>query len=163
MNREDYRIEVAKIEHFHAIIPRDYDAQILFSAYSSPEAFVLPYLRKSYAFTGFYKDSIIGIAGLYPLEPGKADAWMFTGIDLPKHSRFVLKTIRNHLIQCEQTLNLKRIQAVVVDDFTAAHKFIKHLGFECETPDLPDGTKGGMKNYGPNGELYKLYARTRPW
>jgi hypothetical protein len=153
MDKSLYRIEVTKIEHFEKIMPRDYDAQNLFSSYKDTNAFLEIYI-KQYAFTAFYGDDIITIAGLYPLEPGKAEAWMFTGQELPKHARFIMTQLKNHLNMLENSLKLRRIQAVCVGNFEEAHKFIQHFGFKCETPD-------GMQQYGPNGEMYKLYARTK--
>lgn len=152
----DYRIEHAKVEHFYQIMPRDYDAQVLFSSYKNADDLLRHYTQNSYAFTAFYRDDIITIAGLFYLGDRKAEAWMFTGALLPKHLKFVMKSLKDHLKICQKNLNLQRIQSVCVEGFEPAHRFIKKLGFVCETPN-------GMEKFGSNGETYKMYARTELW
>lgn len=150
----NYRIEKTTKEHFFKVVPRDYDSQIFFASYSNYEELINTYLSSSYAYTGFYKDDIIGIAGLFPIGPGNAEAWMFTSELLVKHPKFVIKHIKRHLGLAEKVLGINRIQALCVENFTQAKSFIELLGFKCETPH-------GMKNYGPNNETYYLYARTK--
>ena len=149
---DKYRVESATVEHFFKLVPRDYDSRMVFSNMVNPEIAIRNYISGSYSFTGFYGDDIIAVAGLTPLWPGTAEAWLFSGTDLAKHPKFVLRQLKIYLDRAVEIFNVHRIQAVVIDEFPQAHEFIKRLGFICETPD-------GMKHYGQNGETYKMYAR----
>lgn len=146
----DYRIEPCELNHFYDLKARAYDEQML-SLIDSKE-FLQQYVSKSYAFTGFYRNDIIGIAGILPMWPGVAEAWMFLGNDLYKHRRFVYKQVKEHLNEVFNLLKIKRLQLVCQANFNKAHCFAEHLGFVKEA---------FMKNYGLDGSDFLLYARIK--
>lgn len=151
-----YRIEHTRLSHFYEINPRERDEEAVFADRDKDmvENQLKYYAQSSYSFTGFYEDDIIGIAGLFPLGNGNAEAWMFTSPLLSQHAKFVVRQIKEHLLICEDILKLNRIQAVCLESFEPAQRFLQRLGFVCETPN-------GMKNYGKDKETFFLYARTK--
>ncbi len=146
----NYRIIPTKPEHFYEIQARERDWSVLFGI-SDPEPTIKYYSSVSYAFTGFYKDTIIGIGGILPITKGIGEAWMFVGNDLHKHKKFVYRSVKNKLDLAFTLFNLYRVQMTVLKGFETGRRFAKKLGFD-ELVLIED--------YVP-GEDHYLYSRKR--
>lgn len=97
-----------------------------------------------------FKDgTFLGCGGLADQGNGKALAWSLIthnlhGTDMVPATRIVRQRIRES--------GYRRIEAIVKDGFAEGFRWIKLLGFRCETPD-------GMLNWFSDGTRGYLFAR----
>lgn len=92
----------------------------------------------------------LACAGIQEVWPGRAQAWcMFSarigGGGMLCATRAVRRFLDLH--------NLPRIEADVARDFPAGHRWMRVLGFRCETPE-------GRANFF-DGRKFDLYARVQ--
>ena len=92
----------------------------------------------------------IACAVIIPLADNRGSISAFFGKHAGPHMLKIYRIARFML----ETTDHRRIESVVLTDFPAGHRFMNMLGFKLETPE-------GMKNFGPNGENYSLYARLK--
>lgn len=97
--------------------------------------------------------AIVGAAGLSPMWPGVAAAWLFPSPLLARYPRTVVATVVAHLRALIAERQLRRVQCSVQADHVIGRRFVEWLGFEPEAR---------MTAYGPNGEDHILYAWIRP-
>ncbi len=105
------------------------------------------------AFSAVHDGVIVGCGGVKPLWSGVGEAWGVPSVHVLNNKREVVLMAKAALrIILDQDKDLNRIQAVVLDGFTAGERLAEILGFQCE---------GVMKKYGKNGEDFKLFALVR--
>lgn len=106
------------------------------------------------AFTMTYQGNIVACAGVVPLWPGVAQGWCIGSIYVHELRWTFVKLVKSGMATLENEFNLHRLQATVMADNMRSQRWLKRLGFKNETPE-------GMAGYGPHGETFYLYARTR--
>ncbi len=101
-------------------------------------AFNLDELIKSYqrgpAFTAFYKNEIIAIAGITLVWPGLGEAWALFGKNPQRHKFFIHREALRHIEQIAKEKKLERIQGCAIKEHEAGKRWLEHLGFEYEGP-----------------------------
>lgn len=103
-------------------------------------------IEASYTFTVFADDTPIAVAGLIEHWAGRWMAWCILSEDARRHLFALTKIARQHLALIAED----RVEASVDCDFSEGHRWLKLLGFECETPRA--------KHYSGNTD-YALYAK----
>lgn len=118
-----------------------------------------------------YMEQVVKVALVMTMVDDLGDPaaiWVVLG----KHNHCVeIQTYTTNLVDeqpraffkaCQRTLQsfveihetpIKRIQAMVAEDYGSSRRWLELLGFKNETPN-------GMKNYGADGSTYMLYAKT---
>lgn len=134
-------------DHLALLVPQPAQRDEL-AALSRPEARALE--MAGGAWTVVCDGAVVACGGIAPQRWSRALLWAFLGVKAGRHLLSVFRAARRILALSEYA----RIETTVRADFDAGHRWIKLLGFELETPD-------GMKRFGPKGEKYMLYSRTR--
>ena len=112
----------------------------------------LPMLQAGPAFTLLNEKSVLGIGGIAMLWRGVGEAWVIASPEVQQNPIIFHRTIKKMLHIISDNMKLHRVQAAVMESFERGHKWIKLFGFKEE---------GKMEGYGPNGENFIRYARTR--
>lgn len=106
-------------------------------------------------YTLLYQGEGVGCAGVIILWQGVGDAWAFLGPDARKHLRAIQFYTRRGLAMVCQEYRLRRVQAHVFKDFTAARRWAERFGFKVES-EMPLAGPGGETliryTYFPQGE-----------
>jgi RimJ/RimL family protein N-acetyltransferase len=105
--------------------------------------------RRGVGFSGWVDDRLAGCAGLLPLWPGVAEAWLAPTALGRAYPVFLCRSVRNVLRMAVRDWGLWRVQADVVADHGAGIAFVERLGFRPESV---------MRRYGPKGEDFLRYA-----
>ena len=102
------------------------------------------------AFTGLVGGYCIGMAGIFPLWDGVAEAWMFGSDLFPKYPKFIFKHSKQIMDMAFRHFDIHRLQAAVAVDKPINRRFVEKLGFVDE---------GIMRKYGTRGTDYIRYAK----
>lgn len=97
----------------------------------------------------FKNGTFLGCGGLAPQAQGKALAWCLIGTKLEGVDMIPATKIVRRQIAAS---GFRRIEAIVKEGFDQGFRWIKLLGFKCETPD-------GMLNWFEDGTRGYLFAR----
>ena len=103
------------------------------------------------AFTGLSKGEIFGCFGLWLLWPGVAEAWLIPSRNLGRKTITFHRAALRYFEYAAVKLQLKRLQFTVHSHNVPACRWAERCLFEKE---------GVMRNYGPDGADYILFART---
>jgi hypothetical protein len=119
----------------------------LFDNYGGQE-YIAPFLGSMEArggFAAFYGETFVGCGGIIKVSEYRGQAWVILNAgDWPfiQLHRAIIKGLRDN--------DYRRIEAFVDPTFEPAIRWMKMLGFECETPYkpflMPDGR--GMSEWG---------------
>jgi hypothetical protein len=101
------------------------------------------------AYSGFYGDEVVLIAGVNVLWQGMGEAWAMLGVKAHEHGMFCHRNTIKYLNSIQKDFKLQRIQAVVLKKHYAGIEWVDRLGFSYE---------GTMEAYF-NGEDYLRYAK----
>lgn len=139
------RIEPFQRWHLQQLVDRSAQRHI---GHFLQDAQHLEAIEAGQAFTALDSDRVLACAGLIPSWPGSAQAWAMLandigGAGMVRVTRAVLRLLELHT---------GRIEAVVEADFDAGHRWMRILGFECETPRP-------MRQWFPDGSAGVLYSR----
>jgi hypothetical protein len=104
------------------------------------------------AYTLLIDEQIACCAGICMIGWNRGEAWLLFSPLAFLHVKTCFKIVKEHLLRIVKEKGLKRLQATVKVGDEPAERFIRHLGFHCETPI-------GMKAYGPHNEDMFLFAR----
>jgi RimJ/RimL family protein N-acetyltransferase len=103
--------------------------------------------------TGFLDGYAIGMSGIIPIWPGRAQAFAFYAKDATlRDFSFMFRATKRFLDETQKNKAYRRIEATVLASFEKAHNYIKHLGFKPE---------GRMELYDLDGRTHTLYSRIR--
>ena len=94
-------------------------------------------------------DDCLGCASISFIRPGVGRAWSILTHGWRKHANAITAKAIAELDRCP----LRRIEAEVMCDFDAGHRWLRRLGFEMEAER--------MRAYGPEGQDMALYARVK--
>ncbi len=95
---------------------------------------------------------ILAIAGVQIFWGGVAEVWTITSRYADKYSVGFARAIKECMEFYIKSLDLRRLQATCPKSMPCGDRWFKFLGFEKE---------GLMKNFGPEGEDYYLFARVK--
>lgn len=102
------------------------------------------------SFTAMSGGEVLACAGIADVWEGRGIAWALVGERAGRHMLAIHRAVSGFLIQAPY----RRIEAMVDAGFDEAHRWIKLLGFQCETPD-------GMRGFTPDGRDSFLYSRVK--
>jgi hypothetical protein len=87
---------------------------------------------KGPAYTAMLDDKVIACSGVIVLWPGVGYAWASFTDDIYAHRIWVTRTIRSALRDIQRSLDLHRIEAVVLYDDDRNQRWLEALGFTPE-------------------------------
>jgi len=124
------------------------NADLKFSRYFTADHY--QHLENSpWAFTGIVGGRIVGCSGVIQYWEGRGEAWAM----LDRSMKHEFLSIHNAIKRFLEVCPLRRIEAVVDENFAKGHQWIKLLGFHKEADCLT--------GYWPDGGNAVLYARTK--
>jgi hypothetical protein len=94
---------------------------------------------------------VVACAGLLPLWDGRYEAWAVVASDI---GCFGMLRLHRAAVRYLDLRTERRIEATVMRGFEQGQKWVRLLGFECETPN-------GMRGYLPGGETADLFSRVQ--
>ena len=103
------------------------------------------------AYTARKGDTILAIAGIVPKGGHTGEAWFQSKHPLNGDARWLVWAVRRMLNHLIVEHGFRRVQAIINPSNPNAIRFIRALGFTCETPSH-------MEAYW-HGEARDLYAR----
>ena len=104
-------------------------------------------LEGGVSLSGWDGNVCMGAAGLIPVRPQRAVAWMILSRDIGPYMLPVAKKIRRVLALAPY----KRVELTVADGFEAGQRFAELIGAVCETPEP-------MRFFGVDGRDERMYA-----
>jgi RimJ/RimL family protein N-acetyltransferase len=99
--------------------------------------------------SGAVGGEIIGSAGLIKVHDYRAIAWAMLSNEAPKHFKSIHKAAKAFF----SDQPFKRVEAYIDEEFPAARRWIKALGFQLE--------KEHLRYFLPDGRSAALWARIR--
>lgn len=136
-------------EHYEAVAI--HDAQAWLARYATVGS--LRTLEGPYSGTLMRDGKPLVCGGVVPMWENRALAWcFFDGRFCPREFR----TIHGYAKAFLDALPFRRVEAAVVVDFEAGHRWVKALGFACETPP-----PARMRAFQADGADCLLYARVK--
>ena len=96
---------------------------------------------------------VVASAGLVPLWPGCAEAWMIGGDKTEQHAVTIARQLRIRLRDAMWHRDIRRAQANIHHKFEKAIRLAEWLGFENE---------GLMRQFGVEGDDYYRFALLWP-
>lgn len=95
--------------------------------------------------TALHDGVVLGCGGAFPMWEGRAHLWTYLSEDIGRHMLAVTREIPRKL----KEMGFVRYEAEVSAYFPQAQRWVRILGFHCETPHgmeafFPDQTKGYM-------------------
>ena len=106
--------------------------------------------RTGPAWAGFWDDLLLGVAGVSILWPGVGEAWAILTAAGRQHPLIVHRAIVRQLAGIIREHGLRRLQADVIEEFTAGQQWVERLGLIQESV---------MPQYGPEGQTMVRYRR----
>lgn len=100
-----------------------------------------------------YNDQPLAACGVIENWPGVWSPWMFATEGWSKVAPEVSKYAKGYLTVFAENKGLKRAQVFSLAGHSAAHRWLKWLGFKEEAR---------LKSFGRNNETFILFARLRP-
>lgn len=109
-------------------------------------------LETPYSMTAMHNGVPVACGGILPIWDHRGYVWSFFSDRMTARLFYRAHTLTKRAID---SAPFKRIEAAVEVDFEAGHRWIKALGFICETPTTV------ARHYLPNGADCLLYARIK--
>lgn len=141
-----------KPEHARYIIEHNARRQEDWLDKSVADQWVEQWGDKVWAYTVLVDGEPIACAGIALQEWSRGEAWALFSEKFYQHKLFIYKLIKKALPAAFHECKLRRIQAIIDTDYPENKKWIEKLGFEYE---------GRMKQWGPNGQDFLIYARLK--
>lgn len=114
--------------------------------------------QQDLCYSAWRDDVLIGIGGIMPQWPGRAQAWMLV-MDLNETSQersrkwmWAFRAIGRFLDGVQKFKKFRRIETTVDLSFSKGHRLAKMLGFHAE---------GILVAYDPAGRDHVMYARVK--
>lgn len=117
-----------------------------------PEDSAAAFYQGGPAWTGLVDGAVAICAGISIRWEGLGEAWAVWTPLGQRHLRGCHRAVRSGMAQIIADHRLRRVQAVVIEDFWAGRLWASHLGFEEEST---------LPAYGPNGETMVMYRWLR--
>lgn len=136
-----------KADHLWQFVPQDVQRDDHRAALSDGSAV---YLESTLSFSGFAGVRCVGAAGLVPVRPHRAVAWLILSDRAGPYMLPLARKVRRVFALAPY----RRIEFTVAAEFEAGHRFADLIGAKCETPD-------GMEAFGPTGGAEMMYSVVR--
>lgn len=94
-------------------------------------------------FSGFCNGRFVGAAGIVSPYPGLGEAWAIAGPLVATHRAFFHRSIARMLRPLAQAMRVRRLQALVRQEFATSHRWMRALGFKPEAVLRRYGLDGG--------------------
>jgi hypothetical protein len=141
------RIESFEPEHMLALIPRLNTDQTLDPKLFTPQ-FCENMARTCDAFTGFAEDGrVVVIAGTLQFWPERYHLFAYMAKDAGPYMTSITRGVKRYL----DTV-YGRLETQVSAGFPAGHRWVRMLGFKCETPE-------GMEWFFPDRRVGFMYSK----
>lgn len=115
--------------------------------YGLERAFAL--YEKHPGVSGFCNGKLVGCGGIVVPYAGLGEAWAIAGPGMLTHKKWFHATIKDEMHRLRKLLGLRRLQAMVRDDFEVSKIWLEHLGFYEEAL---------LEKYGVDGSDLALYV-----
>lgn len=140
------RIEPFKVEHIAELLERPSEGCMREAL--SDRAY-LAALAQHESWTLRIGGRVMACGGVVPRWPGRAELWAVVANDIGHVGMLTLHRAVQRFISSRTE---KRLEATVAAEFAAAHRWIRALGFVCETPNA-------MRHWLPDGRDAMLYSK----
>lgn len=97
----------------------------------------------------FLGEELLGVGGIVLSHQERGEAWGIVAPDVKKHFYSLHSAVKQFLGRAK----LRRIEAVVHNDYPAGHRWVRSLGFKLESTC--------MKSYSLDGKDASLYAMVK--
>jgi RimJ/RimL family protein N-acetyltransferase len=94
----------------------------------------------------------IACFGMVMRWPGLAEVWGFYAADALRQPKMLMRETLSWLRYGEEAFGVRRFQTTAREEFTAAQRWLLHLGF------IPEAR---LPAYGLHGETHVLYGRVK--
>jgi hypothetical protein len=142
-------IEVVKFKAEHLEQLNEQQATAYLLAHVKPEHTAVME-NSAYSFTGISEHGrVVVCAGVVELYQGRGEAWAILDANCKREFLSIHNAVKRFL----EVSPVRRVEAVVDEEFAPGHRWVQMLGFELEAPR--------MRAYRPGGENCALYARVR--
>lgn len=141
------RVEPFKPEHMAALLPRMNKDQTLDHGLWTPE-FCARLAETCEAFSALSESGdVLAVCGVMQLWPERYHLFAYMSLDSGPHMVALTRGVRRFLAALRG-----RMETQVSEGFEAGHRWVKLLGFKCETPD-------GMDGFFPGDRRGFMYSR----
>lgn len=138
-----------KVEHILALRGRLQPMQTAHNEQCTPE-FGAQMERLGNTWTGIVDGEVVACAGVIQLWSGRAHLWAYLSEDAGKHMRAITRAVLRKLDE----MPFVRYEAEIAQQFPAAHRWVRMMGFRCET-------QAPMRKFFPDGSSGFLYSKVR--
>lgn len=145
----DFKVVVYKPDHFDLLEIREREVGSMGIIGKAKEK-MAALSQVGNCFTMIFDGKILGVVGWFELWPGVCELFVLPTIHLPGAGRVFAKAMKKYLFSFEKVKNARRIQITSVKDELHI-RWLTWLGFTIE---------GTLKQYGPNGEDFLMWARS---
>lgn len=104
------------------------------------------------AWMGIYKGRCLGASGVFPLNKGTGQSWMFMNREVKHFVKSVVRGIRKRQEEIMDRRHYHRLQTPVLELHNGACRLVEMLGYVKESV---------MTDFGPKRENYIMYAKIR--
>ena len=146
---EKDRIVKFNIHHLDICELNSFDKRIL-NTFPDYKKHLENLTNNSPAFTAMSEGEIYGMFGLYELWPGVAEAWLIPSAIINRRTVTFHRAALRFFEYAARKIGAKRLQFTVCTSNVHADNWAKRCYFQSE---------GILKQYGPDGSDYKMYAR----
>lgn len=143
-----FKVIPYKPDHFDLLEVRVHEQESL-RAIKNGKEILNAKLQNNCCFTMMYDGRMLGVMGWFDYWPGFCEILIVPSPYLAEYGKVAAKHIKQYFNQFEKINNYKRIQVTAVKD-DLHHNWLSWMGFLVE---------GTLKNYGPNGEDFMMWAR----
>lgn len=144
------RIEPFQPEHMAALLPRLNVDQTLSHELWTPD-FCERLKETSETYTGLSGDGqVLVVAGVMKLWPGRHHLFAYMSLDSGPYMTAITRGVRRFLDTVAG-----RLETQVSEGFEAGHRWVRLLGFKCETPE-------GMAGFFGDDRRGFMYSRMSP-
>tara|TARA_R100000900_G_scaffold6200_1_gene6542 strand:+ start:524 stop:1018 length:495 start_codon:yes stop_codon:yes gene_type:complete len=146
---ETDRIVKFNIHHLDICDLNEFDKKIL-TTFPDYKKHLENLTNNSLAFTAMSEGEIYGMFGIYQLWPGVSEGWLIPSAHVGRRTITFHRGALQFFEYAAQQTRTKRLQFTVCTSNVLADRWAKRCYFESE---------GILKQYGPDGSDYRMYAR----
>jgi len=146
---KEYKLVLFSPAHFLLLTPTD-EVSINVRVIPDYLNYLSQTVKTGQAYTILKNNKVYCCFGVFPLLPGRGEAWMIRNARADPPTLPLLRAIRSLIPTISRSMRLQRVQMVVNTQVMGAQRFAEYLKFECE---------GLLRAFGPDGSDYFMYSR----